>query len=64
MQTPVLAVVGDKDPTLSEAQLLIATVPNGELVMLPGEDHVSAVRSHMYKDAVASFLRAQSLSAA
>jgi pimeloyl-ACP methyl ester carboxylesterase len=64
VQTPVLAVVGDKDPNLSEAQLLIETVPFGELVVLPGEDHPSAVRSQKYKEAVASFLKAHALSAA
>jgi pimeloyl-ACP methyl ester carboxylesterase len=64
VETPVLAVVGDNDRILSEAQLLIQTVPSGELVVLPGEDHVSAVRSHLYKDAVASFLQAHAVRAA
>jgi pimeloyl-ACP methyl ester carboxylesterase len=57
VQIPVLAVVGDKDANLSEAQLLIETVPFGELVVLPGEDHLSAVRAEKYKEAVASFLK-------
>jgi pimeloyl-ACP methyl ester carboxylesterase len=43
VQIPVLAVVGDKDTNLAEAQLLIETVPFGELVVLPAEDHLSAV---------------------
>jgi pimeloyl-ACP methyl ester carboxylesterase len=64
VQTPVLAVVGDKDPVLSEAQLLIDTVPFGELVTLAGEDHLTTVRSPKYKEAVASFLNAHTLSAA
>jgi pimeloyl-ACP methyl ester carboxylesterase len=63
-QTPVLAVVGDKDSNLAEAQLLIETVPIGELVVLPGEDHLSAVSSQKYKEAVASFLKTHSLSTA
>lgn len=48
VQTPVLAVVGEKDPSLSEAHLLIDTVPFGELVALPGEDHDSAVSSEAH----------------
>jgi pimeloyl-ACP methyl ester carboxylesterase len=64
VQIPVLAVVGDKDVNLSEAQLLIETVPFGELVVLPEEDHLSAVTSQKYKEAVASFLKAHALSAA
>lgn len=64
VQTPVLAVVGDKDPILSEAQRLIETVPFGELVALPGEDHLGAVSSQEYKEAVVSFLKAHALNAA
>jgi pimeloyl-ACP methyl ester carboxylesterase len=64
VQTLVLAVVGDKDTNLSEAQLLIDTVPFGELVLLPGEDHLSAVSSQKYKEAVASFLKAHAFTAA
>jgi pimeloyl-ACP methyl ester carboxylesterase len=64
VQTPVLAVVGDKDANLAEAQLLIETVPSGELVVLPGEDHASAVRAETYKQAVASFLKARALTGA
>jgi pimeloyl-ACP methyl ester carboxylesterase len=64
VQTPVLAVVGEKDGVLSEAKLLIETVPVGELVVLPGEDHLSAVSSQKYKEAVVSFLKAHALSAA
>jgi pimeloyl-ACP methyl ester carboxylesterase len=64
VQTPVLAVAGDKDPNLSEAQLLIETVPFGEFVVLPGEDHPSAISSQKYKAAVASFLKAHAFTAA
>jgi pimeloyl-ACP methyl ester carboxylesterase len=64
VQTPILAVVGDKDPILLEAQQLIETVPFGELVVLPGEDHLSAIAAQQYKEAVASFLKAHALSAA
>jgi pimeloyl-ACP methyl ester carboxylesterase len=64
VQTPVLAVVGDKDPILSEAQLLTETVPNGQLVIMPGEDHLSAVTAQEYRQAVASFLHAPAVSVA
>jgi pimeloyl-ACP methyl ester carboxylesterase len=58
VETPVLAVVGDKDRLVSEARLLIETVPFGELVVLPGEDHLSAITARGYREAVASFLKA------
>jgi pimeloyl-ACP methyl ester carboxylesterase len=63
-QTPVLAVVGENDPSLSEARLLIDTVRFGELVVLPGENHASAISSKKYKEAVASFLTAHAFTAA
>jgi pimeloyl-ACP methyl ester carboxylesterase len=57
VQVPVLAVAGDQDPRLANARKLIETVPQGELVVLPGDDHLSAVRSPKYKEVVASFLQ-------
>jgi pimeloyl-ACP methyl ester carboxylesterase len=57
---PRLAVVGDKDPALAAAQRLVEIVPNAELVVLPGEDHLSAVSAPAYKDSVASYLKAPS----
>jgi pimeloyl-ACP methyl ester carboxylesterase len=56
----LLAVAGDKDPSLAAAQRLVEIVPRARLVALPGEDHVSAVSAPAYKDAAASFLRAPS----
>jgi hypothetical protein len=55
-----LAVTGDKDHALAAAQRLVGIVPNAKLVALPGEDHVSAVSAPVYKDAMASFLKAPS----
>ena len=55
-QVPLLAVVGDKDPVLPEVQLLKETVPNAQLVTVPGGDHLSTVPSTAYKEAVATFL--------
>jgi pimeloyl-ACP methyl ester carboxylesterase len=56
IQVPLLVVVGDKDPALPDAQRLSDTVPSAQLVLLPGEDHLSAVPSAAYKEAVAIFL--------
>jgi pimeloyl-ACP methyl ester carboxylesterase len=56
VQVRLLAVVGDKDEALPQAQRLTETVPKAELVVLPGEDHLSAIRAQGYKDAVAAFL--------
>ena len=57
VQVPLLVVVGDKDETLPDSQRLSETVPNAQLVILPGEDHVSAIPAGAYKHAVAAFLR-------
>jgi pimeloyl-ACP methyl ester carboxylesterase len=56
VQVPLLIVVGDKDTALPDAQRLIETVPGAKLIVLPGEDHVSAVMAPAYKEAVATFL--------
>ena len=54
---PLLAVVGDQD-NLPASRRLSETVPNAQLVILPGEDHLSAICAQAYKDAVAAFLSA------
>jgi pimeloyl-ACP methyl ester carboxylesterase len=60
IQVPVLAVVGDRDnANLFRVQRLVETVPGAQLVVLPGEDHFSALSSQAYKEAVAAFLRTQ-----
>jgi pimeloyl-ACP methyl ester carboxylesterase len=56
VQVPLLVVVGDKDAVLPDAQRLSETVPRAKLIVLPGADHVSAVRAPAYKEAVATFL--------
>jgi pimeloyl-ACP methyl ester carboxylesterase len=55
-QVPLLVVLGDKDPALPDAQRLSETVPNAQLVVLPDEDHLSAIRAAAYKAALATFL--------
>ena len=64
VKVAVLVVVGDLDETWERARLLAQTVPNAELVLLPGEDHLSAIRAQSYKDAVGAFLKRQALSPA
>jgi pimeloyl-ACP methyl ester carboxylesterase len=55
-QVPVLVVIGENDQGLPLARRLIETVPHGELVVLPGEDHMSTPGAQKYKDAVVAFL--------
>jgi pimeloyl-ACP methyl ester carboxylesterase len=58
VQVALLVVVGDQDSPLADgsAQLLVETVPGAELVVLPGADHLSAVRAKGYMESVAAFL--------
>jgi pimeloyl-ACP methyl ester carboxylesterase len=57
----LLGVVGSKDPVLPEVQLLTDTVPNAQLVIVPGGDHLTTIPAVAYKDAVATFLRLPTL---
>jgi alpha-beta hydrolase superfamily lysophospholipase len=57
VQVPVLVVIGDRDEDLPLAQRLVEVTPGAQLVVLPGEDHISAIPTQAYKDAVAAFLR-------
>jgi pimeloyl-ACP methyl ester carboxylesterase len=58
VQVPLIAVIGDRD-SVPRAQRLVETVAGAQLVVLPGEDHLSSVRAQGCKDAVAAFLRTQ-----
>jgi pimeloyl-ACP methyl ester carboxylesterase len=60
VQVPLLVVVGDKDPALPDAQRLSEAAPNARLVVVPGEDHLSAIPATAYKQAVAAFLEERS----
>lgn len=59
VHVPVLVVVGEQDGALASARRLVEVLPNAELTVLPGEDHISAVRSSNYREAVATFLKAE-----
>ncbi len=56
VQAPVLVAIGDKDEALEHAKHLADVLPNAQLALLPGEDHLSAVRAQSYRDAVGAFL--------
>ncbi|MDE3075232.1 MAG: alpha/beta fold hydrolase [Chloroflexota bacterium] len=51
-----LAVVGEKDEAVAAVDRLMKVLPRAELVVLPGEDHLSAVLAKAYKEAVSQFL--------
>jgi len=55
-EVPVLAVVGENDVSIRAARRLVEIIPHAQLVVLPGHDHLSAVRAQEYKDTVAAFL--------
>jgi pimeloyl-ACP methyl ester carboxylesterase len=59
VQVSVLVVIGDRDEDLPLAQRLVDVTPGAQLVVLPGEDHISAIPTQAYKDAAAAFLRTQ-----
>jgi len=57
VHVPVLAVVGDGDEALPQAQRLVEAMPDARLVVLPGEDHLTTISAQKYKDAAAAFLK-------
>lgn len=52
---PVLVVVGDRDTLVGDPEALARALPAGELRMVPG-DHLSAVTTPEFIDAVVAFL--------
>jgi len=56
VRTPVLMVVGDKDPLAGGAQKLADGIPTSEYLELPGRDHMTAVVSRQFKEAAVEFL--------
>jgi len=57
---PMLVVAGGKDDALPGAKALAEAVVGAEFVLLPGEDHLSAVAAAGYKSAVSAFLKKHS----
>ncbi|MGG7509524.1 alpha/beta fold hydrolase [Plantibacter sp. YIM 135249] len=55
---PALLVSGDQDAIAEGSRRLAAATPGAEFVSLPGRNHVNAVSSRGFKDAVLAFLAA------
>src|ERR1700722_7509595 len=53
---PTLVAVGDRDTLAGDPAKLVALLPRGELIVIPGRDHNRAVGDRLYKDAVRAFL--------
>jgi pimeloyl-ACP methyl ester carboxylesterase len=60
ISVPTLLVVGDRDSRGSSADSLAALLPNGRLVLVPG-DHVTALGAPEFTTAVLEFLGDNSL---
>ncbi len=53
---PVLCAVGTADDIAGSAAELAALMPAGEVLDIPGRDHMKAVGDRVYKDGVVEFL--------
>jgi pimeloyl-ACP methyl ester carboxylesterase len=53
---PILVAVGTKDTVAGSAQELVALLPAGEALDIPGRDHMLAVGDRVFKEAVLKFL--------
>jgi pimeloyl-ACP methyl ester carboxylesterase len=56
IRSPVLVVVGTRDPLCPGTRILAERIPNCRRVVLSGRNHVNAIYDRRYKDAVATFL--------
>ena len=54
---PTLVAVGTADPVAGDAHALVALLPDGEALDIPGRDHNRAVGDKVYKQGVEHFLR-------
>jgi pimeloyl-ACP methyl ester carboxylesterase len=61
VRVPTLLFVGSEDPTREAVQLAARMIPAASLVILPGEDHFSALHAQTGKEAVGEFLKRQAL---
>ncbi len=53
---PVLIVSGDLDDIAAGAAEMAARIPNSELLLLPGRNHMNAVPARQFKQATLAFL--------
>ena len=56
LSVPVLVAAGSRDQISGSPHYLADLIPGARSVELPGKDHMSAVGSREFKDAVLSFL--------
>jgi pimeloyl-ACP methyl ester carboxylesterase len=54
---PMLIVAGGDDDIAAESEALAAEIPRASFVGLPGRNHINAITSRVFKDAVIEFLR-------
>jgi len=57
IRVPVMIVIGTKDLLVGNPKLLHDSIPGSKLVMLEGQDHLSAPSDKHYKEAVLEFFR-------
>jgi pimeloyl-ACP methyl ester carboxylesterase len=60
---PVLIVVGELDDIAAGAAEMAARIPNSELVLLPGRNHMNAVPARQFKQAALAFLEGRPVEA-
>ena len=53
---PVLVAIGTEDDIAGDGQVIADLIPQGELLEIPGRDHMRAVGDPVYKQGVADFL--------
>jgi len=58
IRVPVMIVIGTKDLLVGDPKLLHSAIPGSKLVMLEGQDHLSAPSDPHYKEAVLKFFEA------
>jgi pimeloyl-ACP methyl ester carboxylesterase len=56
VEIPAMVVAGDKDTLSANPQILVDAIPGAKLVLLPGDDHLTAVIDQRFKDAVTAFV--------
>ncbi|OPB29584.1 alpha/beta hydrolase [Bartonella sp. WD12.1] len=56
IKQPALVAVGSLDDISGEAEPLVALLPHGEVLEIPGRDHMLAVGDQVYKKGVIDFL--------
>lgn len=57
-KVPALAVVGEVDPRRGDAERLVSVMPNIKLSVIPGANHMTAVRNPEFLKRVQAFLAA------